>query len=115
MAVEEEHKSVIAEFKDFILRGNVVDLGVPDGTAGGFSHAGEVALHSFDAAMMAGSYWGMQPVDHDPLRPDYHPARGSGTPPNGSHSTASPASMPRQSMKNSDRLEIMKETMRRIG
>jgi large conductance mechanosensitive channel len=25
---EEEHKSVIAEFKDFILRGNVVDLAV---------------------------------------------------------------------------------------
>ena len=25
---EEEHKSIIAEFKDFILRGNVVDLAV---------------------------------------------------------------------------------------
>jgi hypothetical protein len=92
-------------------RGNVVDLGVPDGTAGGFSHAGEVALHSFDAAMLAGEYRGMQAVDHDPLRPDYHPARASGTPPNGSHSTASPTCPPRVSMKNSEALEIMKREL----
>jgi hypothetical protein len=82
---------------------------------GGFAYAGQVALRAFDAAGEAGAYRGMDPRNQSPARPDYHPARGSGTPPNGSHSTASPASMPRQSMKNSDRLEIMKETMRRIG
>jgi hypothetical protein len=82
---------------------------------GGFAYAGQVALRAFDAAAEAGAYRGMNPRDSNPVRPDYHPARGSGTPPNGSHSTAGPTSMPRQSMKNSEALALMKTTMRRIG
>ena len=84
---------------------------------GGFSHPGEVALRLFDAAGMAGSFRGMQDVNPDPLRPADHIARTSATADDGSHSCESQqqaCSTPRQSMKASDRLRVMKETMRII-
>lgn len=90
------------------VRGNTVDLGVPDNTPGGFSHAGQVALASFDAANQAGSYRGMQAVNHNPQRADYHQERGSATMPNGSHSLASPEST---AVSNKSRLDIMKTAL----
>jgi hypothetical protein len=69
---------------------------------------GEVALSLFNARGQAGSYPGMQPVGHAPQRPDYGPARQSGTPPNGSHSTANANRPPTQAMKGSEALSIMK-------
>jgi hypothetical protein len=78
---------------------------------GGFSEVGRVALGLFNARAQAGAYQGMNPYDPSPARPDYHQARGSGTPPNGSHNVAGPTSMPRQSMKASDRVALMKDML----
>ena len=103
-------------------RGNIVDLGVNEHTPGGFSHAGEVALRLFDAAGQAGQYSFDSNASHaqrtfpsaNPLRPDYHQSRGSATPANGSHSLGNATSAPRQSMKGSEALSIMKDTQRVI-
>jgi hypothetical protein len=70
------------------VRGNTLDLGVADTTAGGFSHAGEATLHSHDFASQAGSYTGMQDVNHSPARPDFHQARTQQS--NGTHSLSEP-------------------------
>jgi hypothetical protein len=99
-------------------RGNVVDLGIPDNTSGGFSHPDEVAIRLYDAAQHAGSFRGMQDVEVDPLRPADHQHRDSATAPNGTHDYSSQqaaCSTPRTSMNASDRLAIMKETMRVIS
>lgn len=104
--------TVIARLRT--ARGNVQDIGFgPDSAVpGGFSHAGEVALHLFDAAGDAGSFAGMMPVSGDPLRPaDHQAASGSS---NGSHRSSSQqaaCSTPRDSMKASDRLAIIKAAM----
>jgi hypothetical protein len=88
------------------VRGNVVDLGIPDSSAGGFSHAGEVALRSFDSANQAGNYRGLsQPVDHNPLRDDYHPAANSATSPNPCYPMGSAES---NAVANKSRVDIMK-------
>lgn len=97
-------KDVLANLRT--VRGNVVDAGIPDSSPGGFSHPGQVALASFDAANQAGSYRGMQSVNHNPARPDYHQERGSATAPNGSHSLSDPASHVRKS-----RVDIMREAL----
>ncbi|HEV2932560.1 MAG TPA: hypothetical protein VGY96_05460 [Streptosporangiaceae bacterium] len=94
-----------------------MDLGVPDSTPGGFSHAGAVALASFDAANQASaSYDGMMPVNHNPVRPDYHQSRGSATAGNGSHSSGSQANAVSTAVSGKGRsaLEIMKAEMRII-
>jgi hypothetical protein len=97
----------------------VVDLGVSPDTAGGFSHAGTAALASFDAASQAGDMRGvhgqdvLSEVNHNPLRPDYHQERSSA--PNGSHSVTGSVVSTAVSNKASDRLAIMKASMRRIG
>jgi len=97
------------------VRGNVLDLGVSDSTPGGYSHAGEVALASFDQAARAGSYRGMQSVDHDPLRQNYHQA-ASGSGSNGSHSLSNPVSRnPYSAAKSESALDIMKRTQRVIS
>jgi hypothetical protein len=51
----------------------------------------------------------MQPVNPSPQRPDWHPARGSATSPNGSHSTGNPLGNAPMSAKASDRRAIMKD------
>jgi hypothetical protein len=100
------------------VRGNVMDLGVSPDTAGGFSHAGEVALHHFDAADQAGRFHGRllgKPVA-DPMRPDYHQApSGSGS--NGTHDSASQqgACSPLPYSSKSSRLDVMRETQRRLA
>jgi hypothetical protein len=103
--------TVIARLRT--ARGNTVDLGISDSTPGGFSHAGEVALHLFDAAGDAGSFAGMMPVSGDPSRPAAHRA-ATGSSSNGSHSSSSQqaaCSTPHDSMKASDRLAIIKAAM----
>lgn len=95
-------------------RGNVVDLGVPDNTPGGFSHPGEVALRLFDGRTQAGGFDGMAPVGGNPLRPADHQSRGSATAPNGTHSSSSQQGAcypPRESMKASDRVSVMKAAL----
>ena len=101
------------------VRGNVLDLGIPDNSAGGFSHAGEVALRIFDAAAQAGSYSGMPDIDPDPLRPAAYPARTSATADNGSHSYDSQQAACSRSPVSakttaSDRLAVMRATQRVI-
>lgn len=98
--------SVLANLRT--VRGNVVDLDVSDQTAGGFSHAGQVALAGFDAANQAGSYDGMSYVGHSPRRPDYHPSQQSATNPNGGHSLGNVES---NAVKSSDKLAIMKKAL----
>jgi hypothetical protein len=97
-------------------RGNVQDLNLPESVPGGFSHAGSVALNFFDGANQAGAVHGLRdPLNPDPYRPADHPSRTSATPDNGGHASGSQqgaCSTPRDSMKASDRLAIMKATMR---
>lgn len=85
------------------VRGNTMDSGIPDSTAGGFSVAGQVALQSFDAANQAGNYRGMQPVNHSPARPGYHQSRQHS--PNGSHSLGNPES---NAVSTKSRVDVMK-------
>jgi hypothetical protein len=75
-------------------------------------YAGEVALHSFDAANQAGRYQNMQNVDHSPARPDYHPSQQSATKPNGSHSVHDDVQSNAVSRKGMTPLEIMKACLR---
>jgi hypothetical protein len=78
--------------------------------------AGEVGLRMFNAAGQAGHYHDMAPVDPSPQRPDWHTARNSATPPNGSHSTGRPlGNAPMAAKSGSEQLEVMKQTMRFPG
>ena len=74
----------------------------------------QVQVRGFDAAGSAGSYAGMQPVDIAPRGDDgYHQHRDSAAAPNGSHNLGNVTSRAVAS-KASDRLQVMKDTMRRI-
>jgi hypothetical protein len=91
-------------------RGNVQDIGFgPDSNVpGGFSHAGEVALHLFDAAGNAGSFPGMMPVSGDPQRPASHQVP-TGCDSNGSHSVF--AGVESSAVSNKSRKDLMKEML----
>jgi hypothetical protein len=74
--------------------------------------AGEVALNLFNARGQAGQYRGMGPVGHSPDRPDWHQARGSATPPNGTHGLSDPGSHAApQAMKGSEAREVMRRAL----
>lgn len=73
--------------------------------------AGRVQVQRLDARDYAGSYDGMNPVACHPYRPADHIARDSATPPNGTHSVGNATCPPRQSMKSSEMLDIMKRAM----
>jgi hypothetical protein len=99
-------------------RGNVVDLNVPAGTSGGFSHQGRVALQMFDARSGAGRYAGMQDVNSDPSRPAAHQSRNSAVLPNPEMPPldAQLASQSRHPVSaKASPLDIIKAEMRRQG
>jgi hypothetical protein len=73
--------------------------------------AGEVGLNLFNARGAAGSYPGMQPVGHSPQRPNYHPARQSATPPNGSHTMTGGVQSNAVALKASEARAMLKRHM----
>lgn len=79
------------------------------------SPGNNVALTDFDArAQASGGMAGMEAFnDHPAVRTEYHSARLSATPPNGSHSTSGSVTS-YAAPKSESKLDIMKATMRRI-